>query len=90
MLLAHTFAPGEKPLMATHSKVDHLAGRLLKTSRDPDVRSVAAAALSDTNPPAHTRDRVASLAGSLLNDGNKVERSVAASVLADHKQRKRR
>jgi hypothetical protein len=76
--------------MATHTRVDHLAGRLLKTSRDPEVRSVAAAALSDTTPPAHTRNRVASLAGKLLNDGNKAERSVAASVLADHRQTKRR
>ena len=75
--------------MATHKSVDHLAGRLLKMSRDPDVRSVAAAALSDTNPPAHTRNRVASLAGALLHDGNKAERSVAASVLSDHKQTKR-
>ena len=74
--------------MATHKNVDHLAGKLLKVSRDPDVRSVAAAALSDTNPPAHTRNRVASLAGSLMHDGNKAERSVAASVLADHKQSK--
>lgn len=75
--------------MATHKSVDHLAGKLLNTSRDPAVRSVAAAALSDTNPPAHTRNRVASLAGSLLHDGNKAERSVAASVLSDHKQTKR-
>jgi len=32
--------------MATHKSVDHLAGKLLNTSRDPAVRSVAAAALS--------------------------------------------
>jgi len=71
--------------MATHKKVDHVASKLLRTSPDADVRSVAAAALSDTNPPAHTRDHVASLAGSLLHDGNKAERTVAASVLSDHK-----
>jgi hypothetical protein len=75
--------------MATRKSVDHLAGKLLKTSRDPEVKAVAAAALSDTNPPAHTRSRVASIAGRLLHDGNKTERSVAASVLADHKQTKR-
>jgi len=69
--------------MATGKSVDHLAGKLLKTSPDPSVRRVAAAALSDTNPPAHTRDQVASLAGSLMHDGNKTERRVAASVLAD-------
>lgn len=76
--------------MATHPSVDHLAGRLLKLSRDPDVRSVAAAALSDTNPPAHTRNRVASLAGELMRTGTKTERRVAASVLSDHKRAKRR
>jgi hypothetical protein len=76
--------------MATHKKVDHVAGKLLSTSPKPAVRSVAAAALSDTNPPAHTRNHVASLAGSLLNTGNKAERTVAASVLADHKSTKRR
>jgi len=76
--------------MATHKNVDHIASTLLRTSPDPDVRSVAAAALSDTNPPAHTRNRVASLAGSLMHDGSKAERSVAASVLSDHKAAKRK
>jgi len=76
--------------MATHKNIDHLAGKMLKLSRDPDVRSVAAAALSDTNPPAHTRDRVASTAGSLMHTGTAAQRSVAASVLADHKKVKRR
>ena len=76
--------------MATHPSIDHLAGRLLKTSRKPDVRSVAAAALADTVPPAHTRNRVASLAAELMHSGNKTERRVAASVLADHKQSKGR
>jgi HEAT repeat protein len=76
--------------MTTRKNVDHLASKLLRTSPDPEVRSVAAAALSDTNPPAHTRSRVASLAGSLMHDGNKLERSVAASVLSDHKQNERR
>lgn len=75
--------------MATHKSIDHIASKLLRTSPDADVRSVAAAALSDTNPPAHTRNRVASLAGSLMHDGNKAERSVAASVLSDHKSAKR-
>lgn len=75
--------------MSTHKNVDHLASKLLRTSPKPDVRSVAAAALSDTNPPAHTRNHVASLAGSLMHDGNKSERTVAASVLADHEQNKR-
>lgn len=75
--------------MATHPKVDHLAGRLLKISRKPEVRAVAAAALSDTNPPAHTRNRVASLAAELMHSGTKAERSVAASVLADHKRPRR-
>jgi hypothetical protein len=36
--------------MSTRSKIDHLAGKLLKVSRSADVRSVAGAALSDTNP----------------------------------------
>jgi len=59
-------------------------------SPDPAVRRVAAAALSDTNPPAHTGDQIASLAGSLMHDGNKAERRVAASVLADSKEAKKR
>ena len=75
--------------MVTHKNIDHLAGKMLKLSRDPDVRSVAAAALSDTNPPAHTRNRVASIAGSLMNTGTAAQRSVAASVLADHKRAKK-
>jgi len=73
--------------MSTHSKIDQLAGKLLKLSRNPDVRSVAAAALSDTNPPAHTQNRVASLAGELMHSPRASERRVAASVLADHKRR---
>jgi hypothetical protein len=61
-------------------------------SPKPDVRQVAAAALSDTRtsprahkPIAHTSSDVASVAASLMHTGNKQERVVAASVLADHK-----
>lgn len=76
--------------MSSHSKIDHLAGKLLKVSRrSADVRSVAGAALSDTSPPAHTRSRVASLAGELMHSPRAAERLVAASVLADHKQAKK-
>jgi|HubBroStandDraft_2_1064218.scaffolds.fasta_scaffold19931_2 hypothetical protein len=75
--------------MSTHSKIDHLAGKLLKVSQSADVRSVAAAALSDTNPPAHTCNRVASLAGELMHSPRAAERRLAASVLADHKQAKK-
>lgn len=75
--------------MSTYSKIDHLAGKLLNVSHSADVRSVAAAALSDTNPPAHTRNRVASLAGELMPSPRAAERRVAASVLADDKQAKK-
>jgi hypothetical protein len=75
--------------MATSPRIDHLAGKMLKTSKSRAVKSVAAAALSDTNPPAHTRNRVASLAGSLMHTGTSAQRKVAASVLSDHKRRKR-
>ncbi len=49
-----TFPPLENRYGNPHT-IDLLAGQLLSTSRNPAVRSVAAAALSDTNPPAHTR-----------------------------------
>lgn len=71
--------------MSTHKNIDHIAGKLLRTSPNPDVRAIAAAALSDTNPPAHTRNRVASIAAELMHAPSKQVRSVAASVLADHK-----
>lgn len=75
------------PTGHTHKNVDHTASKLMH-SKDADVRSVAAAALSDTRPSAHTRNHVASLAASLMNTGNKQERSVAASVLRDHQTKK--
>jgi hypothetical protein len=89
-------AKSSKPAGHTSQKVDRIASNLLRNSRDPKVRSVAAAALSDARttpkthqPVAHTRNQVASMAGSLMNTGNKNERSVAAPVLADHKTKKR-
>jgi hypothetical protein len=89
-------AKTSKPAGHTSQQIDHIASNLLRTSRDPEVRSVAGAALSDTRtsprghkPVAHTGGQVASMAGSLMNTGNKNERSVAASVLADHKTKKR-
>jgi hypothetical protein len=80
----------------THQKVDHIAARLLQTSKDPDVRSVAGAALSDTrtsprahNPIAHTSAKVASTAGELLATSRSAAvRSVAASVLSDRQTKK--
>lgn len=72
--------------MSTHRNVDHIAGKLLRTNGNPDVRAIAAAALSDTNPPAHTRNRVASIAAELMHSPSKQVRSVAASVLSDHKK----
>ena len=74
-----------KPKGHTSPKIDTIAANLLRNSPSAAVRSIAGAALSDTNLPAHTRDRAASLAGSLMHTGNKNERRVAASVLADHK-----
>ncbi len=76
--------------MATGKSVDHFAGKLLEGSPDPNVRRVAAAAHSGTNPPAQTRSQIASLAGSLMRDAKKGERRVAASVQADDKPTKRR
>lgn len=81
----------------THSKVDHLAGRLLQTSKNPAVLSVAGAALSDTRtnvrthaPIAHTSGTVAGTAGHLLATSRSAAvRSVAASVLSDHQTKKR-
>jgi hypothetical protein len=81
----------------THQKIDHIASRLLQTSKHPDVRSVAGAALSDTrtsprahNPVAHTSAKVASTAGELLaTSKSPAVRSVAASVLSDRQTKKR-
>jgi hypothetical protein len=77
-----------KPSGHTSHRVDHLASKLMRSPK-PEIRTIAAAALSDTNMPAHTRDRVASVAASILQTGNKQERTVAASVLADHKTKQK-
>jgi hypothetical protein len=80
-----------KPHGHTSKPVDHIAAKLMHSPK-PEVRQVAAAALSDTRtsprvhkPIAHTSTDVASVAASLMHTGNKQERTVAASVLADHK-----
>ena len=80
----------------THQKIDRIASRLLQTSRNSDVRSVAGAALSDTRtsprahkPVAHTSAKVASTAGELLaTSKSPAVRSVAASVLSDRQTKK--
>ncbi len=80
----------------THQNVDSIASRLLHTSKNPDVWSVAGAALSDTrttprahNPVAHTSAQVASTAGQLLATSRSAAvRSVAASVLSDRQTKK--
>ncbi len=61
------------PKRHTHQNIDSLASRLLRISKNPDVRSVAGTALSDTwttpkahKPVAHTSTQVASTAGELL------------------------
>jgi len=70
----------------SHQNVDHIASRLLQTSKNADVRSAAGAALSVTRttpkghtPVAHTSAKVAATA----------VRSVAASVLSDRQTKKR-
>jgi hypothetical protein len=81
----------------THQKVDHIASRLIQTSKSPDVRSIAGAALSDTRttpkahkPVAHTSAKVASTAGELLaTSRSPAVRSLAASVLSDCQTEKR-
>jgi len=84
-----------KPSGHTSKQVDHIAAKLMHSPK-PEVRQVAAAALSDTRtapkshkPIAHTRAYVASTAGLLIHTGTKQERIVAASVLADHKTKKK-
>jgi hypothetical protein len=81
----------------THQDIDHMASRLLQTSKSSAVRSVAGAALSDTRttpnahkPVAHTSAKVASTAGELLATSKSAAvRSVAASVLSDRQTKKR-
>jgi hypothetical protein len=85
-----------KPHGHTSKQIDHIAAQLMHSPK-PEVRQVAAAALSDTrtsprahHPIAHTRTQVASTAASLMRTGTKPERRVAASVLADHKTNSRK
>lgn len=74
--------------MATEKPIDHLASRLLQTSSDPKVRAVAAAALSDVRPVAHTHGDIASIASHLMQNARSADvRRVAASVLSDRQKR---
>jgi hypothetical protein len=73
--------------MATEPPIDKLAGKLLRTSRNPAVRSIAAAALSDIRLHAHTHRIVASIASDLMqNSPSRNVRRVAASVLSDRQR----
>jgi len=73
--------------MSTENPIDKLASKLLRTSRNPEVKSVAAAALSDVRLSAHTHRTVASIASELMrNSPSSGIRRVAASVLSDRQK----
>jgi uncharacterized protein (DUF2336 family) len=85
------FSNARRPVGHTSNPIEHIAGKLMHSPK-PEVREIAAAALSDgrtspKGPIAHSRAQMASLAAPVMHTGNAPERRVAASVLADRKTR---